>query len=89
MRSCRDCIHDEICTSWAIEIGMPFVNDVTCKYYERIKTAKWISASNKTGVNIGMKCSVCGARIKNSEHLNGNHNFCHKCGADMRGDKNG
>lgn len=44
---------------------------------------KWISASTKPGVNAGMKCSICGSRIKNSEHFNGNHRFCHKCGARM------
>lgn len=44
---------------------------------------KWISASTKPEVNAGMKCSICGARIKNSEHFNGNHRFCHKCGARM------
>lgn len=44
---------------------------------------KWISASTKPGVNAGMKCSICGARIKNSEHFNGNHRFCHKCGTRM------
>lgn len=54
-----------------------------------VRHGEWISASNKPGVNIGMKCSLCGARIKNSEFFNGNHNYCHKCGADMRDDKNG
>lgn len=47
------------------------------------KVAKWISASTKPGVYAGMKCSLCGARIKYSEFYNGNHNFCHKCGAKM------
>lgn len=45
--------------------------------------AKWISASTKPGVHVGMKCSLCGARIKYSEFYNGNHNYCHKCGAKM------
>ena len=47
------------------------------------EVAKWISASKKPGVYAGMKCSLCGARIKYSEFYNGNHNFCHKCGAKM------
>ena len=50
---------------------------------EPIKQGKWISASTKPGVQIGMKCSLCGARIKYSEFFNGNHNYCHKCGAKM------
>ena len=50
---------------------------------------KWIHASNKPGVLIGMKCSLCGARIKYSEFINGNHKYCHKCGARMDGDGNG
>lgn len=49
-----------------------------------VKHGKWIFASER--VNIGMKCSLCGARIKNSEFFNGNHNYCHKCGARMDGD---
>lgn len=53
-----------------------------------VRRGKWVSASNKPGTNIGMKCSLCGARIKYSEFFNGNHNFCHKCGADMRGKTN-
>ena len=51
---------------------------------------RWVHASNKPGVWIGMKCSLCGARIKYSEFTNGNHKYCHKCGASMRdGDGNG
>lgn len=50
---------------------------------------EWIHASNKPGVWIGMKCSLCGARIRYSEFTNGNHNYCHKCGADMRGNEDG
>ena len=50
---------------------------------EPVNQGKWISASTKPGVQIGMKCSLCGARIKYSEFFNGNHNYCHKCGAKM------
>lgn len=53
--------------------------------YRKQIVGKWVSASQKTGVNIGMKCAICGARIKYSEFFNGNHNFCHKCGAKMKG----
>ena len=48
---------------------------------------KWIPASTKPGVNAGMKCSECKARITYSEHFNGQHLYCHKCGAKMRSDK--
>jgi hypothetical protein len=51
--------------------------------FEEPKVGKWISASTKPGVQIGMKCSLCGARIKYSEFFNGNHRYCHKCGAEM------
>ena len=50
---------------------------------EPTRYGKWISASDKPGVKVGMKCSICGARIKYSEFFNGNHNYCHKCGAKM------
>ena len=51
--------------------------------YIRATQGKWISASTKPGVHVGMKCSLCGARIKYSEFYNGNHIYCHKCGAKM------
>ena len=51
--------------------------------FEEPRVGKWISASTKPGVQIGMKCSLCGARIKYSEFFNGNHRYCHKCGAEM------
>jgi hypothetical protein len=47
------------------------------------KTAEWISASTKPGVHAGMKCSNCKARISYSEYFNGQHLYCHKCGAKM------
>ena len=47
------------------------------------KTAKWIPASTKPGVHAGMKCSNCRARITYSEYFNGQHLYCHKCGAKM------
>ena len=50
---------------------------------EPVKYGKWMPASTKPGVQVGMKCSECGARIKYSEFFNGNHNYCHKCGAKM------
>lgn len=46
-------------------------------------TARWIPASTKPGVHAGMKCSACKARITYREHNNGQHLFCHKCGARM------
>ena len=50
---------------------------------EPAKYGKWIPASTKPGVQIGMKCSECKARIRYSEYLNGQHLYCHKCGAKM------
>ena len=44
---------------------------------------KWIPASTKPGVHAGKKCSECKARITYSEHFNGQHLYCHKCGARM------
>lgn len=51
-----------------------------------VKHGKWVAASDKPGVYIGLKCSLCGGRIKYSEKFNGNHLYCHKCGAKMDGD---
>jgi hypothetical protein len=48
-----------------------------------VRHGKYIQAS-KTA-QIGLKCSICGARIKYSEHFNGNHHYCYKCGAKMDG----
>jgi DNA-directed RNA polymerase subunit RPC12/RpoP len=49
--------------------------------YRKQSEGKWISCKN----NSGYKCSECGARIKNSAFFNGNHTFCHNCGAKMKG----
>jgi hypothetical protein len=54
---------------------------------EPIRYGKWIPASTKPGVHAGMKCSLCKARISYSEHFNGQHLYCHKCGAKMTKDK--
>ena len=61
------------------------VNDMPDADVVEVRHGEWISASKKQGVNCGMKCSLCGARIKYSEFFNGNHNYCHKCGAKMDG----
>jgi hypothetical protein len=50
---------------------------------EGYKLAKWIPASTKPGVHAGMKCSLCKARISYREHFNGQHLYCHRCGAKM------
>lgn len=65
--------------------GLVAVEDAPTADVVEVKHGKWISASKKQGINIGMKCSLCGY----SEFFNGNHNYCHKCGAKMGGDKNG
>ena len=44
-----------------------------------VKHGYWVRCKN----NSGYKCSNCGSRIKNSDKLNGNHVWCHKCGAKM------
>jgi hypothetical protein len=50
---------------------------------EEPMVGKWISASGRPGVNIGMKCSLCKARISYREHFNGQHLYCHKSGVKM------
>ena len=60
-----------------------YVEKLPVEDIEPPRHGKWISASTKPGVQVGMKCSLCGARIKYSEFFNGNHNYCHKCGAKM------
>lgn len=64
-------------------IGLTFAEAVFTIDGVEQKRGKWIPASNKPGVYAGMKCSVCKARISYSDHNNGQHNYCHKCGAKM------
>lgn len=43
---------------------------------------EWLTNMNRGFFNPGRKCSLCGKVVEFSE------NFCPKCGADMRGNKN-
>ena len=90
MNDCKVCVHYECCCGWTSKEVIDSIEEAVeegicyeCKYFEQQKIGKWISASTKPGVQIGMKCSLCGARIKYSEFFNGNHNYCYKCGARM------
>ena len=56
--------------------------DVIEELSKERKKGKWIKCNN----HAGYKCSVCKARVSNADVLNGNHNYCYKCGADMRGE---
>lgn len=64
------------------DLNIYFTSD-DLKSLEEPKVGKWIPASTKPGVHAGMKCSLCKARITYSEHFNGQHLYCHKCGARM------
>lgn len=71
-------LHREVINAFVYGLSQLTPADV-----EPVRYGKWISASTKPGVNAGMKCSLCGARIKYSEFFNGSHRYCHKCGAKM------
>jgi DNA-directed RNA polymerase subunit RPC12/RpoP len=60
-----------------------FIFDAPAEAVVPTRYGKWIPASTKPGVHAGMKCSECKARISYSEHFNGQHLYCHKCGAKM------
>ena len=32
----------------------------------------------------GYKCPICKARMSNADVLNGNHNYCYKCGEKLQ-----
>lgn len=71
-------LHREVINAFVYGLSQLTPADV-----EPVRYGKWISASTKPGVNAGMKCSECKARISYSEHFNGQHLYCHKCGAKM------
>ena len=90
MIDCRVCIHYDCCCGWTSKEVIDSLAEAMedgdcreCNYYEPKKIGKWIPASTKPGVYAGMKCSECKARITYSEHNNGQHLYCHKCGAQM------
>lgn len=53
--------------------------------FRKQSEGEWIEASNKPYAACGKKCSLCGARISYREYGHGNHKYCHKCGAKMKG----
>ena len=90
MNDCKVCIHYDCCCGWTSKEVIDSIEEAVeegtcreCNYYEPKKIGKWIPASTKPGVYAGMKCSECKARITYSEHFNGQHLYCHKCGAKM------
>lgn len=56
-----------------------YINDIPTAAVRPVTHAAWIRCNN----GAGYKCSNCKARVRISEVFNGNHNFCHKCGATM------
>jgi hypothetical protein len=86
---CKDCnnYNGVRCRACEFDDAMMEIEDCPTADVVEVRYGKWVSASNKSGVNIGMKCSLCGARIKYSEFFNGNHHYCHKCGAKMDGER--
>ena len=63
-RSCKDCIHDELCDTLAVESGIPFVNPNTCEHFinkadfvevKQIKAVRndlkwWLETNTEKGV---------------------------------------
>lgn len=92
--TCKDCFHEKVCRA-LIKDGLPYLEDsglpaeAFCMTFDnkldtrKIAHGKWIPTSNKPGVHAGMKCFLCKARISYREYFNGQHNYCHKCGAMM------
>jgi DNA-directed RNA polymerase subunit RPC12/RpoP len=60
-----------------------FLDNIPTAEAELVRHGKWIPTSTKPRVYAGMKCSECKARITYSEYNNGQHLYCHKCGARM------
>ena len=90
MIDCKVCIHYDCCCGWTSKEVIDSTNEAMeegncreCNYYELKKIGKWVPASTKPGVYVGMKCSECKARITYSEYNNSQHLYCHKCGARM------
>ena len=54
-RSCKDCIHDELCDTLAVESGIPFVNPNTCEHFK-----------NKADFVEVVRCKDCKHRRKNA-----------------------
>ena len=63
------------------DILLNFLDNAPTIEAKPIVHAYWVDVN--PNLHIGMKCSLCGARIKYSEFFNGNHRYCHKCGAQM------
>ena len=72
---------DEPYLDWKTVVS--FIFDAPAEAVAPARYGRWIPASTKPGVHAGMKCSECKARITYSEHFNGQHLYCHKCGAKM------
>ena len=78
----------EFPTDIVIKVGLQRLAGAKALYnagYRKQSEGEWIEASNKPYALCGKKCSLCGARISYREYGHGNHKYCHKCGAKMKG----
>ena len=97
MATCRECIHNNVCETLALEYEIS--NETSRQVENRLarncddfinksdyvkrKRGKWIPTPWFI-VHDCDKCSVCGRKM----HYGRNYNFCPNCGADMRKEEN-
>lgn len=74
----RTHLHD-MAAAQQLKLAKWEIDDLPSADVRHVVRGKWIKCNS----GAGYKCSVCKARHSHADVLNGNHNFCYKCGAEM------
>lgn len=81
---CNNCIHKIVCSKYIATGGVK-----SCEHHKEERKGRWIEHRNeKTGM-WHYDCPFCDDGYAMSARDKNPGNFCHNCGADMRGNENG
>ena len=82
---CNNCIHKDVCSRWTATWGMK-----TCENFREMpKKGHWIEHHNERTGMWHYDCPFCDDGYAMSARDENQANFCHNCGADMRGRSDG
>ena len=86
MASCKDCMHEEVCTRYAGDLNEDGAEKCECFKHradvQEVRHGKWIYTS-RSPEWADCKCSECGYTDSFANVMECFYNYCPECGAKM------